>query len=258
MGELAKRIFTAVIGIFLLLYIVNQGGILLSTSILIISIIGLLEIFHALECIGIKPIYSIGILGTILIYISTLTSIISLNLIFSAILILSLIIFLFNRNYNLQDIGLTFLSIAYIPFLLFNIYYLEGTYYIWLIFIIAFGTDTFAYLIGNLLGKNKLYEKVSPNKSIEGAIGGIIGSVILVVIFALVFNLSPISHLIILSIIASIFSQIGDLVASKIKRLAKLKDYGKLMLGHGGIMDRFDSIIFAAPIIYYFIELFIL
>ena len=257
MGELAKRVFTAVIGIFLLLYIVNKGGILLSTSILIISLLGLLEIFHALECISIKPVYPIGIISTILIYISTLTATINLNLIFSAILIFSLIIFLFSKNYNIQDIGLTFLSIVYIPFLLFHIYYLEGTHYIWLVFIVAFGTDTFAYLIGNLFGKHKLYEKVSPNKSIEGAIGGIIGSVTLVLIFASIYNLYPLSGLIFISIIASIFSQIGDLVASKLKRIAKLKDYGKLMLGHGGIMDRFDSIIFAAPIIYYFIELFI-
>lgn len=258
MVELAKRIFTAVVGITLLLFIVNRGGILLSTSILIISILGLFEIYHALENVEIKPIYTVGILATILIYISNLTSTIDLDFVMAITVLILMIIFLFQQNYSLQDIALTFLSIVYIPFLLFHIYYLEGTYYIWLVFIIGFGTDTFAYIIGSLFGKHKLYEKVSPNKSIEGAIGGILGSTILVVIFALVFNLSPIFHLIIISIIASIFSQMGDLVASKIKRFAKLKDYGKLMLGHGGIMDRFDSIIFAAPVIYYLIEFLIL
>ena len=257
MGELTKRVLTAIIGISLLLFVVNEGGLLLSTSILIISLLGIIEIYHALEFINKKPIYPIGILGTIAIYISTLTSIINLDLIFTALIILLLIIFLFTNKYNLEDIGLTLFSIIYIPFLLFHIYYLDGTHYIWLVFIIAFGTDTFAYLFGSLFGKHKLYEKVSPNKSIEGAVGGIIGCVALVVIYSLTFNLNPVSLLIIMSIIASIFSQMGDLVASKIKRVAKIKDYGKIMLGHGGILDRFDSIIFAAPIIYYFVELLI-
>lgn len=257
MAELTKRIFTAVIGIILLLYIVNTGGILLSSSILIVSILGILEVFHALERLNYKPLYPLGILSAILIYTSTMTHIINLDFIISLIVISSLVIFLFNEKYNIQDLAVTILTILYIPFCLFHVYYLDGSIYIWLVFIIAFGTDTFAYIIGSLFGKHKLYKKVSPNKSIEGALGGIIGSILIVIIFAFNYDLSPISHLVIMTIIASILSQIGDLVASKIKRLANLKDYGKLMLGHGGIMDRFDSIIFAAPIVYYFIELFI-
>lgn len=257
MGELTKRVLTAVIGIFLLLFVVNRGGVLLSTSILIISLIGILELYHALECIEIKPIYSIGLLSTIAIYLSTLTTLINLDLIITAIIILILIIYLFSSKYDLKDIGLTFLSIIYIPFLLFHIYYLDGTPYIWLVFIVAFGTDTFAYLVGSLFGKHRLYEKVSPKKSIEGAVGGIVGSTVLVVIYSINFNLEPIPLLVIMAIIASTVSQMGDLVASKIKRTAKIKDYGKIFLGHGGVMDRFDSIIFASPIIYYFIELLI-
>lgn len=257
MGELAKRIFTAIIGIFLLLFIVNKGGILLSTSILIISLLGILEIYRALESLNKKPIYSIGILGTIAIYLSTFLTIINVDFIFTAIIIILLIIFLFTNKYNLDDIGLTFLSIVYIPFLLFHMYYLDGTPYIWIVFLIAFGTDTFAYIIGSLIGKHRLYEKVSPKKSIEGAVGGIIGASILVAIYSYAYNLSPIWLLIIMTVVASIFSQMGDLVASKLKRSAKIKDYGKIMLGHGGIMDRFDSIIFASPIVYYFVELLI-
>lgn len=258
MGELAKRVVTAIIGVILLLFVVNKGGILLSTSILIISLIGILEIYHAFECLKIKPIYPIGIVGTIAIFLSTLTKLISLDLVFTAIIILMLIVYLFSSRYKIEDIGLTLLSIIYIPFLLFHIYYLDGTPYIWLVFLVAFGTDTFAYLIGSLFGKHRLYEKVSPKKSIEGAIGGIIGSVVLVIIYSKVFKLEPLSLLIIMTIISSILSQTGDLVASKIKRSAKVKDYGKIFLGHGGVMDRFDSIIFASPIIYYFIKILIL
>lgn len=258
MGELAKRVVTAIIGVILLLFVVNKGGILLSTSILIISLIGILEIYHAFECLKIKPIYPIGIVGTIAIYLSTLTKLISLDLVFTAIIIFMLIVYLFSSRYKIEDMGLTLLSIIYIPFLLFHIYYLDGTPYIWLVFLVAFGTDTFAYLIGSLFGKHRLYEKVSPKKSIEGAIGGIIGSVVLVIIYSKVFKLEQLSLLITMTITSSILSQTGDLVASKIKRSAKVKDYGKIFLGHGGVMDRFDSIIFASPIIYYFIKIFIL
>lgn len=257
MGELAKRVFTAIVGIFLLLFVVNKGGMLLSTAIFIIALLGVLELYHAFKCIDIKPIYGIGIIGTTAIYLSTLTTRISLTFVFTALIILILIIYLFSNKYNLKDIALTFLSILYIPFLLFHIYYLDGTHYIWLVFIIAFGTDTFAYLIGSLFGKHKLYEKVSPKKSIEGAIGGILGSALLAALYSMIFNLNSISLLIIMAIIASVFSQMGDLVASKIKRTVKIKDYGKIFLGHGGVMDRFDSIIFASPVIYYFIELLI-
>lgn len=257
MGELAKRVFTAVIGIFLLLFIVNKGGILLATTILLISFVGLLEIFHALESLNKKPIYSIGILGSIGIYLSSITTFINLDFTLTAIIIMLLITFLFSDKYDLDDIGLTLVSILYIPFLLFHIYYLDGTPYIWLIFLIAFGTDTFAYIVGSLIGKHRLYEKVSPKKSIEGAIGGIIGATALVIVYSIIFDLSPIWLFIITSIVTSIFSQLGDLVASKLKRKAKIKDYGKIMLGHGGIMDRFDSIIFASPLVYYFLILFI-
>lgn len=257
MGELAKRVFTAVIGVLLLLFVVNKGGILLSTIILVISILGLLEIYHVLETLNKRPIYLVGFLGSIGMYLSTLITIINLDLVFTIIIILLLTIFLFSKKYSLDDIALTFLSILYIPFLLFHIYYLDGTPYIWIVFLVAFGTDTFAYIIGSLFGKHRLYQEVSPKKSIEGAIGGILGCVFLVIIYSYIFNLTPIWLLIVTAIVASIFSQIGDLVASKIKRRANIKDYGKIMLGHGGIMDRFDSIIFASPIIYYFIELLI-
>ena len=125
--------------------------------------------------------------------------------------------------------------------------------YIWLVFLIAFGTDTFAYLVGNIFGKHKLSPNISPNKTKEGALGGILGSVIIALIFSYLANVESLWKLLILSILASIVSQIGDLVASRIKRLANIKDYGFIFPGHGGVLDRFDSIIFCAPLIYYYV-----
>lgn len=106
--------------------------------------------------------------------------------------------------------------------------------------------------------KKKLCPKLSPNKTIEGSIGGILGSILLTTIFSKYFYLTPLWKNILLSIIASIMAQIGDLTASKIKRETGIKDYGYIMPGHGGILDRFDSILFTAPVVYYCVKYLIL
>ena len=167
------------------------------------------------------------------------------------------IIYLFSKDISLEDIGVTFIGILYIPFLFSYINDLEGNIYIWLIFIISFGTDTFAYFGGRFFGKRKLWPEVSPKKTIEGSISGILGSTLLTLIFALYIKEDSILLLVFLAIIVSVFSQIGDLIASKIKRSVKIKDYGYIMPGHGGVLDRFDSIILSAPIIYYYITYFL-
>ena len=121
---------------------------------------------------------------------------------------------------------------------------------IYLVFIIAFSTDTFAYFVGSSIGKHKLIPKVSPNKSIEGSIGGVLGCLILTLIYFKYINL-PISIVAVLFIIvASISGQVGDLIASKIKRVTGIKDYAKILPGHGGILDRFDSTILVIPFVY--------
>ncbi|MDD4725630.1 MAG: phosphatidate cytidylyltransferase [Tissierellia bacterium] len=254
MKDLGIRFFSALLGIILLIFIVNKGGLYLSISILLISLIGLWEFYNAMHKINLKPIRVIGYLATILFFISSLQYNIQLSFIFTLTIILSLITLLFNRDVDIQSIGVTLLGIIYIPFLLFHVKSLEGTKYIWLIFIIAFGTDTCAYFAGNMFGKKKLSPEISPNKTVEGSIGGIFGSVILTLIYSVLVDISLISEVIILTLFTSIIAQIGDLIASKIKRITGIKDYGNLIPGHGGILDRFDSIILTAPVVYYFVE----
>ncbi|MDD2446097.1 MAG: phosphatidate cytidylyltransferase [Tissierellia bacterium] len=254
MKDLGIRFFSALLGIILLIFIVNNGGLYLSISILLISLIGLWEFYNAMHKINLKPIRVIGYLATILFFISSLQYNIQLSFIFTLTIILSLITLLFNRDVDIQSIGVTLLGIIYIPFLLFHVKSLEGTKYIWLIFIIAFGTDTCAYFAGNMFGKKKLSPEISPNKTVEGSIGGIFGSVILTLIYSVLVDISLISEVIILTLFTSIIAQIGDLIASKIKRITGIKDYGNLIPGHGGILDRFDSIILTAPVVYYFVE----
>ena len=130
----------------------------------------------------------------------------------------------------------------------------RGNIYVWLIFIIAFVTDIFAYFAGYLFGKHKLIPKVSPKKTIEGSVSGILGSVVFCMLFGYLFPVGDGLQLweyAVIGVAGGIVSQFGDLTASIFKRKIGIKDYGTLIPGHGGIMDRFDSVLFTAPMVYY-------
>lgn len=258
MSDLYKRFFSGLIGFLLLLLVIIKGGYLLKISLYIVALIGLREFYKAMENINIKPIYFIGYLGSTGIFLCFIVNNNLFNIILTTIVLISLVSIVFFKKIKLEDVSITIIGMLYIPFLLFHIIYLSGSKYIWLIFIIAFGTDTFAYIVGNLLGKRKLCPMVSPNKTIEGSIGGILGSVLLVLIYSAIFKLDNLWIIVIISFIGSIASQLGDLTASMIKRQVGIKDYGFIMPGHGGVLDRFDSIIFTAPLIYYCVEIFLI
>ncbi len=133
----------------------------------------------------------------------------------------------------------------------------DGTYLVWLIFFSSWGCDTCAYCVGMLFGRHKLAPVLSPKKSIEGAVGGVVGAAILGFLYATVFQdkmmeiTNPQAACAAACAIAAVISQIGDLAASAIKRNHGIKDYGHLIPGHGGILDRFDSMLFTAPAIYF-------
>lgn len=259
MKELITRTISGLIGVALLIFVTLKGGLVLNSFILIISLIGLYEIFNALTKINLKPVKIIGYLFTVGLFLYSLDiKYITLDFLVSFSMILLLLMLVLSKNRSFSDIVATLFSILYVPFFMFHITYLNGTKYIWLIFITAWGTDTFAYIFGNLFGKRKLCPKLSPNKTIEGSLGGILGSVILTLLFVNYENMIPCWKFIILSIICSVAAQFGDLTASRIKRITGIKDYGYIMPGHGGIMDRFDSILFTAPVVYYYIKLFII
>ena len=137
----------------------------------------------------------------------------------------------------------------------------EGSVVVWLIFLSSWGCDTCAYCVGVLFGKHKMAPKLSPKKSVEGGIGGVAGAALLGALFAMAVNrwggqaTDPLYYALICGA-GGVISQIGDLAASGIKRNHDIKDYGKLIPGHGGILDRFDSVIFTAPVIYYLAVLF--
>ena len=137
----------------------------------------------------------------------------------------------------------------------------SGNFLIWIVFITAWLSDTLAFAFGRKFGRNKLIPEVSPKKTVEGALGGLLGSVVFNLIFGIVCSVAfkctvfyfP---LIALSLVAGVMSQLGDLAASCIKREHGIKDYSNLLPGHGGVLDRFDSVLFVAPVVYYFVTLF--
>ncbi|GAA3637681.1 phosphatidate cytidylyltransferase [Flavivirga jejuensis] len=122
-------------------------------------------------------------------------------------------------------------------------------------FILVWVNDSFAYLVGKNFGKQKLFEKISPKKTVEGFLGGLFFSCVASYFIATFTELLNFTSWLILSIIISVFGTLGDLIESKFKRQAKVKDSGVIMPGHGGLLDRLDSIIFAAPFIYLFLRI---
>lgn len=168
-----------------------------------------------------------------------------------------------NMKTTVTDIMITLFGMLYVVlFLLFIplLYGMQnGKYLIWFILFAAWGTDTCAYFVGCKFGKHK-FSEISPKKSIEGCIGGTIGSMIIALIYAYALNKLAgleISYIYIalIGLILSILSQIGDLSASSIKRTVGIKDFGNLIPGHGGMLDRIDSIIFIAPFAYFLLSL---
>lgn len=156
-------------------------------------------------------------------------------------------------KYDTQKIMALFFGIVYVPVMLSFIYLTRmlenGFSLVWLIFFCAWGCDTFAYCTGMLLGKHKLAPVLSPKKSVEGAVGGVVGAAVLGAVYAALTG-APVPVYALICGVGAVASQIGDLAASAVKRQHGIKDYGKLIPGHGGILDRFDSVIVTAPMIY--------
>lgn len=276
---LRTRIISAVIGAILLITILSLGSIALGIGLLILSVIGIRELYNAFGHAGYKPFRIIGYLACIPVflisfseeyrittYVDLFKSInyFSFGIFVMVIILFSLIVFTHDR-YSLIDIALTVFGILYVPFL-FSFIILtrslpNGVFFIWMIFL-AWSTDTFAYFSGLFLGRRKLLPAISPKKTIEGAIGGIIGCVVATSLYGIFVqthvNEIPLIHFVILGILNGIISQIGDLGASAIKRFVNIKDYGRVMPGHGGVLDRFDSILFVAPVVYFYLSFIVL
>ena len=265
-----KRIITTIIGLPLVALVLIFGNkYLVDVTISIIAIMALYEYFHSfkkgkenksLNIIGYITAISIAFIHIIpeAYILKIIAGIIPLS-----ILVLFLQVIVTNMKYSIKDIAITFFGICYIVIFLMFIPIIRqtvnGRITIWFVFIAAWGTDTFAYCVGRRFGKHK-FSKISPNKSIEGCVAGTLGAIICMIIYTVIVNNflhTNFNYIIvaIIGLILSIIGQIGDFAASSIKRYTEIKDFSNILPGHGGMLDRIDSVIFIAPFAYFLLML---
>jgi len=257
-----KRVVTSVVLLPLLFFIVIRGGVYLRIATLVVAAIGMNEVYTSLSG-GNKKIHIIGYIFCVF-YMLMLEDEFHRGLyVITSVFILTLLIYLViaHNEINIIDCSITMFGFYYVAFLLSNIYFVRvfpkyGQYFVWLIFICAWASDTGAYFAGVNLGKHKLIPSLSPKKTVEGTVGGILTAGILAFLygFAVQYYTRPEINLMWVfagvGIIGAAISQLGDLSASAIKRHTGIKDFGSIMPGHGGIIDRFDSVLFTAPAVY--------
>lgn len=260
------RIITAVIGLPILIYVLYSGGNLLYSVIFFATLVALYEFFRAFKILN-SYIAVATLIATFTYYLTIWNN--KLEYVYPIISIYVLVVLIFYvfsyPSTSIKDVAYSIFGFLYVVVLLSHIALVRnnlqnGSWHVWLIFIIAFGSDTMAYFTGVLIGKNKLAERLSPKKTIEGAIGGIVGAIALSTIYGFIMfkkgvydESDKLIYFAIIGFVGSILSQIGDLSASAMKRESEIKDFGKIMPGHGGLLDRIDSILFTGPFIYYIV-----
>lgn len=257
------RLLSGILLVAVALLTIISGGYVLFFTLLGISLIGTQELYKAMgvrkESFALLEIT--GYLGVILYYLSLLAGFEKYGMLgVTAALILILFVYVFTYpRYQAGQIMAAVFGILYVAVMLSFIYLTRGLpggkFHVWLIFLCSWGCDTCAYCVGMLLGKHKMAPVLSPKKSIEGAIGGVAGSALLGVIYAVATDGGMLAYAVICAA-GALISMVGDLAASAIKRNQNIKDYGTLIPGHGGILDRFDSVIITAPVIYYLLQFF--
>ncbi len=254
-----KRVISGLVGLPILVAIVYFGGLTLFLSVMVVSLIGLREFYRAMAVKELKAVEPLGYLSAIMMLSSFYYSHNADHLLFIIIatfMLLSIAIILKNDKYNILDGAVSLIGVIYVAYFLGHVILISkeaNAIVIWLVFITAFGSDTLAYFSGYFFGKRKLCPSISPKKTVEGAIGGTIGTTIISGIFGYLFLREHLLTIIMIGLVGSILSIAGDLTASLIKRKVGIKDFGNIMPGHGGVLDRFDSIIFTAPVVYYFL-----
>lgn len=261
------RCISAVFLVLIALFTLIMGGPVLAVTLLIISLIAFNELSKACAvhtdkfCNSLETVGYLAIVAFyLLIYFNRKETFLILWFVIFFLALLFVYVFSFPK-FNASHVMITFFIVFYAPVMFSFIFKTRetqyGIYMVWMIFISSWISDTFAYLTGMLLGKHKLAPILSPKKSIEGSIGGIIGSSICGALFGWYLSVNVITNPEIIWVsafigaVGSVVSQLGDLAASAIKRNHEIKDYGKLIPGHGGIMDRFDSVIVTSPMIYF-------
>lgn len=260
------RLLSGIVLVIIAAASIAAGGPVLFAVLLTISLIGVNELYRAMDVHqkGFGPLEVAGYAGTVLYYITLLwpkmQSYSMMAVLFALVLIMCVYVFYYPK-YRAEQIMAALFGVVYVAVMLSYIFKTRnlegGAWLVGLIFLSSWGSDTCAYCVGVLFGKHKMAPILSPKKSVEGGVGGVVGAALLGALYAVLIsgvNLAsghtPLMYGIICAV-GALISMVGDLAASAIKRNKEIKDYGKLIPGHGGILDRFDSVIFTAPFIYF-------
>lgn len=262
------RLLSGIVLVIIALLTMGLGGIPLILVLTFISLIAYRELTKALLCATdekkLNALEVAGFLGVCAYYIAVYFSeefnllLMCIVAVFMTEMFLYVVVF---PKFNASQVMASFFSFMYAPVMLSFVYQTRacphGFYMVWMILISSWGCDTCAYVVGKLIGRKKIFPVLSPHKSLEGCIGGVAGAALIGGLYGHFFVKQMFPDQRVAWIIAficavgAVMSMIGDLAASAIKRNNNIKDYGKLIPGHGGIMDRFDSMIVTAPMIYF-------
>ena len=252
------RLISGIVLVIIALATIISGSWILFFTLLAVSLIGMRELYKVMKVSDehVTVLELVGYLGAVLYYIAMKADFGNygtMAIIISMILILFVYVFGYPK-YHAEQVMAAFFGVVYVAVMLSFIYLTrslpDGKFLVWLIFLCSWGCDTCAYCVGMLSGKHKMAPGLSPKKSIEGAVGGVAGAALLGVIYAAATQ-GKMAEYALICAVGALISMVGDLAASAIKRNQNIKDYGKLIPGHGGILDRFDSVIITAPVIYY-------
>lgn len=258
-----KRLISGIVLVVVSCVLFIFGGIPLWLSCLFISLMGQWEYYKATGISKHTDLSFLGFFLTVVYYILIFlreSEYLAETLVISLLIFMVFFVFTFPA-FKTKQITEAFFGFCYVPVLMSYIYLTreltDGRYTVWLILLCSWGCDTLSYCAGMLFGRHKMVTKLSPHKTWEGAIGGILGSAVLGLIYGSIFSSrmgggpEPVLRCVLACALGAVISIFGDLAASCIKRDHNIKDFGNCIPGHGGILDRFDSVLFTAPVVYY-------
>lgn len=266
------RVITGLVGIALAAFVIQTGGWVFSAFALLLSLVGWYEFTSAFSQNGTGTTFFTGILGLVLLWgcawLGNAEEFMAVSLFILLIVLLESV--LLHGRVPFDGACISIAGIFYVGFPFSHLLMLRflregemigtplgnfeyGCAMVWIMFIGTWASDTFAYFTGSLLGSHKLCSSISPNKTVEGFLGSIVGTTAAVAALGHMFFGFPLVNMAVLGLCISILATLGDLVESVMKRHTGIKDSGSLIPGHGGVLDRFDSVLFTAPLVYYFV-----
>ncbi len=264
---LKERLISALLGAALFLVIIFSEKYVLTIAVLLVTEIALFEMYRAVGILNKKILAGVGMAVPVFVlfgFMSPKPQSVYFSL-WLYLAVLFAVLITRHSSYSFEDIAKFFTITVTISLLFSHVAWMRqtenGLWNTFAIFVGAWITDSCAYFAGRAFGKHKLAPVISPKKTVEGSIGGIVGTALIMCLYGfLVGEFTAVQphypQLIILGLLCGVISQLGDLSASAIKREYGIKDYGKIMPGHGGVMDRFDSVLFVAPLVYHFVGMF--